>query len=77
MTLFAALKWFGTLAGMAGAIVVAAHVSWSGYGYLLFLASGGAWVVAGLMMREPAIWTLNGVFTAINLFGIWRWLLIQ
>jgi hypothetical protein len=26
------------------------------------------------MIREPAVWILNGVFTAANLLGIWRWL---
>jgi hypothetical protein len=69
-----ALKWTGTAAGIAGATLVAANLPASGYGFLLFLVNSSCWLVAGLRMREPSIWLLNGAFCAINVLGVWRWL---
>ena len=42
---------------------------------MLFLLSSVSWTVAGLKMRENNLALLNGVFTAINLLGIYRWLI--
>jgi hypothetical protein len=75
MTLTTALKWIGTTAGIAGALTVALNLPVSGFGYLPFLLGSLAWTWAGLRMREPSIWSLNLAFTAINLLGIWRWLI--
>ena len=66
-------KWTGTGAGIAGALLVAADIPASGYGFTLSgLVRLLAWV--GIRTRDLPLTLLQGVFTAINLLGIWRWL---
>ena len=62
--------------GIAGALVVALNLPFSGCGFVLFLVSSVSWTVAGLKMREHSLALLNGVFTAVNLLGIYRWLIV-
>ena len=69
------LKWSGTVAGVVGAFLVAAHLPVSGWGYVPFLVGSLSLVGWGLIISEPAVWILNAVFTVANLVGIWRWLL--
>lgn len=68
------LKWLGTGAGIAGALLVALNIPASGWGFALFLVSSLSWTAAGLIMRDRALLALNLAFTAINLLGIIRWL---
>ncbi len=70
------LKWTGTAAGIAGATVIALNLSISGWGFVLFLVSSVSWTVAGLRMREQSLVALQAAFTAINLLGIYRWLIV-
>lgn len=70
-----ALKWIGTVGGVSGAFLLAANVPVSGWGYVPFLMGALALVGWGVLIKEPAIWLLNGVFCMANLVGIWRWLL--
>ena len=74
--LMAALKWFGTITGVAGALVLALHIPISGWGWVLFAASALAWTTAGLAMREYSLAVLQGAFLVVDLLGIWRWLLV-
>ncbi|CAA7614791.1 MULTISPECIES: hypothetical protein [Rhodospirillales] len=69
------LKWLGTAAGILGALLVAANIPSSGWGFVLFLVSSLSWSAAGLLMREPSLVALNVTFVAINILGIVRWLL--
>ncbi len=69
------LKWTGTATGIAGALWIALNVATSGGGVSLFVISATCWTVAGRMMREPSLVLLHGVFLAINLLGIYRWLI--
>jgi hypothetical protein len=68
-----ALKWTGTAFGIVGAIIVALNLSFSGWGFVLFLISSFAWCIAGIKMKEASLVLLQGTFTAINLLGIYRW----
>lgn len=70
-----ALKWLGTTAGIAGAILVALNIPASGWGFALFLVSSVSWGAAGVMMGEASLVTLQAAFTAINILGGYRWLL--
>ena len=74
--LLAALKWFGTLTGLAGAAILALNIPISGWGWLLFAVSAAAWTGAGFAMREWSLAALQGGFLAVDLIGIWRWLLV-
>ncbi len=69
-------KWLGTVAGIAGALLIALNVGGTviGIGFVFFAVSAAAWVVAGWRMGEPSLDAMHGVFLAINLLGIWRWL---
>ena len=73
--LLGALKWLGTAAGIAGALWIAMNLPSSGWGFSLFLLSSMSWGTAALLMGETSLLLLQGVFTAINVLGIWRWLL--
>jgi len=67
-------KWAGTAAGVAGAVLVALNVGVTGYGFVLFLVSSLLWSAAGVAQRELSLVVLQGAFTAINVLGIYRWL---
>ncbi len=70
-------KWLGTVAGIAGALLIALNVGGTvvGIGFVFFAVSATAWVVAGWRMGEPSPVAMHGVFLAINLLGIWWWLI--
>ena len=68
-------KWLGTAAGIAGATVIALNLPISGWGFVLFLVSSVSWIVAGLRMGENSLALLHAAFTAINVLGIYRWLI--
>ena len=70
------LKWFGTITGLIGAFILALNLPISGWGWVLFGASSLAWTIAGIMMREPSLTLLQGGFFAVDLVGVWRWLLV-
>ena len=69
-------KWIGTLAGIAGAILVALNLDVSGYGFLLFLASSLLWCAAGIAQRDDSLILLQATFVVINIIGIYRWLVV-
>ena len=69
-------KWTGTLAGIAGAILVALNLDVSGYGFLLFLASSLLWCAAGIAQRDDSLILLQATFVVINIIGIYRWLVV-
>src|SRR3712207_5633553 len=69
------LKWFGTATGIAGALIVAANVGVSPYGFIALIISSITWIVSGFMMRDLSIVSMYLVFTGINFFGLIRWLL--
>lgn len=67
------VKWIGTAAGVAGAMLVALNIGAVAHGFALFLVSSLLWCVAALVQREPSLVVLQGTFTAINVLGLWRW----
>ncbi len=71
-------KWLGTATGIAGALLIALNVGGTivGIGFVFFAVSAAAWVVAGWRTGEPSLVAIHGVFLAINLLGIWRWLVV-
>jgi len=73
----AVLKWLGTVAGIVGALLVALNIGGTivGIGFVFFAVSAASWVVAGWRMGERSLVAMHGVFLAINLLGIWRWLI--
>ena len=74
--LLALLKWAGTLTGIAGALILALNLPFSGWGWVLFATSALAWTIAGLVMREPSLVLLQGGFLVVDMLGIYRWLVV-
>ena len=69
------MRWVAALTGIAGGVVLAIKVPWSGWGFVLFAASSAAWVVSGLIMRVRSLVAVNVVLLLTNLVGIYRYLL--
>lgn len=70
----ALVKWTATVAGIAGAVLVALNIGLVAYGFALFLASSLLWCAIAAVHREPSLMVLQGAFVAINVLGLWRWL---
>lgn len=61
------LQWIGTLSGLLGALLVAIGIFF--IGYLLFIISSVAWIIAGLNLSNKPIIVLNFGFLLINFIG--------
>lgn len=70
-----AMEWLGCLLGVLGAGILALNNRWSGYGFVLFLGSNAAWIAFGLLTGTMGLVTMQIVFTATSLVGIWQWLI--
>ena len=66
-------KWFGTVCGVAGAIIIALNLGVVAYGFAFFLVSSVLWGAVGLIQREPSLVVLQSVFTVVDVLGLWRW----
>lgn len=67
-------KWLGTASGVVGAVMLAAHIPCSDWGFLFHLTSSASWTYAGVRGKDASIWILNGAFFSINILAICRWL---
>ena len=71
---YEAFKWFGTITGAGGAIVLALNLTVSGYGFIANLISSLIWTVIGLRIKDYSLAMMNFVFVLIDILGIYRWL---
>ena len=69
------LEWIGCGLGAAGAVVLAMNARWSGYGFVFFLLSNGAWMAYGCLTGAYGLVTMQIVFSATSVLGIWQWLI--
>lgn len=71
------IEWSASISGMIAAFIIAADIGRraTGFGFVLFVFSSIAWIVAALMGEENALMTQNAVLLLINLLGVWRYLL--
>ena len=70
-----AIRWTAALTGIAGGILLALRIPWSGWGFVLFAISSIAWIASGAVMRVRSLVAVNTVLLLTNLIGIYRWLL--
>jgi hypothetical protein len=70
------ISWIATIATVIAASMTAANLGSriTGYGFCVFLVGSLSWLVASLLTDQPALMWTNVVLTALNIFGIWRWL---
>lgn len=77
MTLILILKWFASISGVIAAFMVALDLGrrLTGWGFALFVASSMAWIAGALMTSDEPLWSQNLVLFAINIFGVYRYLI--
>jgi hypothetical protein len=70
------ISWIATVATIIAASMTAANLGSriTGYGFCVFLVGSLSWITAGMLTGQPALTSTNVVLTALNIFGIWRWL---
>ena len=70
------ISWIATVATVIAAFMTASNLGAriTGYGFAVFLLGSLAWLATGLLTDQPALTWTNVVLTALNIFGVWRWL---
>ena len=70
------VSWMATAATILAALMTASNLGAriTGYGFAVFLVGSLCWLATGLLTNQPALAWTNVVLTALNIFGIWRWL---
>ena len=72
-----AIKWGATASGIVAAFMVSLDSGRrvTGWGFVIFVASSIAWIVASVMAGDGALGTQNVVLFGINIFGVYRYLI--
>lgn len=70
------LTWVAPVATIVAALMTASNLGAriTGAGFIVFTVGSLAWLTLGLIGDDPALLWMNVALTALNLFGIWRWL---
>lgn len=70
------ISWIATVATIVAASMTAANLGSriTGYGFVVFTIGALCWIAVGFLTNQPALLWTNIVLTALDLFGIWRWL---
>lgn len=68
--------WAATAATVTAAFMTASNLGArvTGYGFAVFTIGSICWLAVGLTTNQQALVWTNVVLTALNLFGVWRWL---
>lgn len=68
--------WIGGITGPLGAIVLALNIPISRYGYILFFTSSILMSVYAYHQNDVQVLVQNVLFSAINLVGLFRWVVL-
>jgi hypothetical protein len=73
------IQWTATLTGIVAAIMVAGKFGEriSGWGFLIFTVSSIAWIAFAGLKGEPPLAIQNAVLLVVNLFGVYRHLIVR
>jgi len=73
------LGWASAIGATIAAALVAARITplITGLAFVLFSLSSAGWVVTGALEGENSLIFQNVILTAINLYGVYRWLIWQ
>lgn len=69
------IEWFAAATGIIGALLLAANIKQSPYGFVLFFLSSVAWSYCSYMTEQTPLLFNQLVFVVINIIGVKRWLL--
>jgi hypothetical protein len=77
MQLVDILKWCASISGVIAALMVSFDLGRrvTGWGFALFVASSVCWIAGALMSSDEALWSQNLALFAINIFGVYRYLI--
>ena len=69
-------SWVAPIATTIAALMTASNLGSriTGYGFIVFTVGSLAWLTLGVTTGQGNLLWQNVVLTALNLFGIWRWL---
>jgi len=69
--------WIAPIATMVAACVTAANLGArvTGWGFVIFTFGSVAWTAYGYATDQPNLLWQNLALTAVNVFGVWRWLI--
>ncbi len=72
-----AIKWFASISGMTAALMVSLDLGRraTGWAFVIFVASSVAWFAGAWLTEDWALGTQNSVLFAINLLGVYRYLI--
>ena len=70
------IEWTGSLTGVSAAILLALNIPISGWAYVFYLLSSVLLLIWGLSEKAHGVAFQNFVFIAINILGIYRWLIL-
>ena len=76
-TLTIVLKWVASISGIVAALMVSLDSGRrvTGWGFVLFSGSALCWIAGAVLTRDGALGTQNVALFAIDLFGIYRYLI--
>jgi hypothetical protein len=68
--------WVAPVATTIAALMTASNLGSriTGYGFVVFTVGSLAWLALGISTGQANLLWQNIILTALNLFGIWRWL---
>jgi hypothetical protein len=69
------LEWSGAITGVIGAGLLATNTSMSGFGFIAFLISNLFWIAFAITKRSYGLLSMQVLFTATSLLGVYRWLI--
>lgn len=71
------IKWAATLSGIAAALMVSLDFGRrvTGWGFVVFVGSSLCWIAGAVLSKDGALGTQNAVLFAINLLGVYRYLI--
>lgn len=70
------IEWTGSLTGVSAAILLALNIPISAWAYVFYLFSSILLLAWGLREKAHGVAFQNFVFIAINILGIYRWLIL-
>jgi len=70
------ISWVATIATVLAAFMTASNLGSrvTGLGFAVFTVGAICWIGVGIWNHEPALVWTNLILTALDLFGVWRWL---
>jgi hypothetical protein len=71
------IEWVAAICAMAAAVLIAGDFGRhrTGTGFILFAIVSLLWIASGFLQSNMALVAQNGILLAINMYGVWRYLI--